>query len=141
MSRTWDKQQKGGAGKTGGAAGFASQPESKEQLQGQIAGLRQRAAVRKQKTGGAPATFASAQEAVIIRQQQQQQQQAEEQQQEDEPVTYFAAEAPSDSGDPMPQQAQQGPSRQRFFGRREHLSSQLTGMKKKAFLKQQMQGA
>jgi hypothetical protein len=37
-SRTWDRQQKPGSNASSSSPGFASQPESKEQLQGQMSG-------------------------------------------------------------------------------------------------------
>eukprot|EP00967_Tisochrysis_lutea_P100164 scaffold149199_cov17-Tisochrysis_lutea.AAC.1 len=63
MSRTWDKQQKAGPSRAAGPAGFASQPESKQELQGQIAGLRQRAAFRRRRSSVPSAAGVSSAEA------------------------------------------------------------------------------
>jgi len=160
MSRTWDKQQKAGPSRAAGPAGFASQPESKQELQGQIAGLRQRAAFRRRRSSvpsaagvssaeaensssssnsnteaSAQSTWAAASGHVPDTEQLQQQQQPLE------PV-HFYADLPSDSGDPMPQASEGATRQQRFVGNnRQQLSGQLTGMKRKALLKRRMHDA
>lgn len=198
MSRTWDRQKQGNANPSNtNPSTFASQPETKEQLHGQISGLKHRAAMRKQRVHRDPAASAaasddsasptssafaaaSAQEAsqpLDHHSYQQQHEQSEQQHQpeqheqpehqqqhelsEEDPLQgamfVSAWEGTNDSAsDPTPylitqqlphqQQQQRYSSRQqRFSGssqeRRERLTDQLSGMKRRAVIKKQMQEA
>lgn len=165
MSRTWDKQQQKRDPKKAGP-GFAAQPESKEELRGQLAGLRQRAAVRKQRSRSSTSATASSAEAATEGSVWGSYDGSDEagstssqdgswhaafasfdgsasfnEDDHQEQVFHSVFDGPSDSGDPTPPGSQQdGAGRPRFSvgeQERSQLRAQLGGLKRRAAMKQQ----